>query len=111
MDQGFLDLERLFRFHEAGNFFVTGETPDLKAQRRHLHRVAGFQKPLRRIRLKDPKTGQRLVFLTNNFVLPASTVTNLYGYDLCFRMAFRTEIFEGPNRRQIHDFIGGRYRD
>jgi hypothetical protein len=78
VDQGFLDFEQLLRFHESGSFFVTGETPDLKAQRRHRHTMTGFQEPLRRIRLKDSKTDQRLVLLTNNFVLPASTVTDLY---------------------------------
>ena len=78
VDRGFLDFEQLFRFHEARSFFVTAETPDLKAQRRHLRTVARFQEPLRRIRLKDPKTGQRLVLLTSNFLLPASRVTDLY---------------------------------
>ena len=34
--------------------------------------------PLRRIRFNDPETGKRLVFLTNNFALPALTITKLY---------------------------------
>ena len=33
---------------------------------------------LRRIRLKDPETGKTVVFLTNNFALPAITVCDLY---------------------------------
>ena len=36
-----------------------------------------YQAPLRRIRFKDPKTAKTLVFLTNNFVLPALTITEL----------------------------------
>jgi len=87
VDRGFLDFERLFRFHEAGSFFVTRGKANLKAQRRYSHPVdratglicdqtivltgfyshKGFQTPLRRIRFKDPKTGKRLLFLTNNF--------------------------------------------
>jgi hypothetical protein len=33
---------------------------------------------LRRIRCKDPETGKRLVFLTNQTTLPASTICDLY---------------------------------
>jgi IS4 transposase len=43
--------------------------------------------PLRRIKFNDPETGKRLVFLTNNFVLPALTISKLY------RMRWRVEIF------------------
>jgi hypothetical protein len=34
VDRGFLDFERLFRFHEAGSFFVTRGKANLQAQRR-----------------------------------------------------------------------------
>jgi hypothetical protein len=40
----------------------------------------GFQTPLRRIRFKDPKTGKRLIFLTNNFALPALTSAPLHSF-------------------------------
>jgi hypothetical protein len=33
---------------------------------------------LRRIRFKDPETGKALIFLTNNFALPATTICALY---------------------------------
>ena len=107
MDRGFLDFERLFRFHEAGSFFVTRGKSNLKAQRRYSHPVdrttglvcdqtivltgfyslKGFETPLRRIRFKDPKTGKRLLFLTNNFTLPALTITELY------RCRWQVELF------------------
>src|SRR5271168_3452173 len=107
VDRGFLDFERLFRFHEAGSFFVTRGKANLKAQRRYSHPVdrttglicdqtivltgfyshKGFQTPLRRIRFKDPKTGKRLIFLTNNFALPALTITDLY------RCRWQVELF------------------
>src|SRR5258705_12830158 len=38
----------------------------------------GFDAPLRRVRFKDPESGKTLVFLTNNFALPALTITQLY---------------------------------
>ena len=47
----------------------------------------GFDAPLRRIRFKDPHSGKTLVFLTNNFVLPALTITQLY------RLRWRIELF------------------
>jgi hypothetical protein len=37
-----------------------------------------YQAPLRRIRFKDPANAKTLVFLTNNFTLPAFTITQLY---------------------------------
>ena len=107
MDRGFLDFERLYRFHEAGSFFVTRGKSNLKVQRRYSHPVdrktgvicdqsvvltgfyshQGFQAPLRRIRFKDPETTKTLIFLTNNFVLPAFTITELY------RCRWQVELF------------------
>jgi hypothetical protein len=37
-----------------------------------------YPAPLRRIGYRDPETGKVLVFLTNNFTVPALTVTQLY---------------------------------
>jgi hypothetical protein len=107
MDRGYLDFERLHRLHDAGSFFVTRAKSNLNAQRRYSHpvdRSAGlmcdqtivlagfysrqdFDTPLRRIRFKDPETGKRLVFLTNNFALPALTITELY------RCRWQVELF------------------
>jgi hypothetical protein len=107
MDRGYIDFERLYRLHAAGSFFVTRAKSNLKAQRRYSHpidRSAGlvcdqtivltgfysrqdFDTPLRRIKFKDPETGKRLVFLTNNFALPAITITELY------RCRWQVELF------------------
>lgn len=107
MDRGFLDFERLFRFQQAGSFFVIRGKSNLKAKRRYSHPVdrssglicdqtvvltgfyslKGFETPLRRIRFTDPKTGKRLIFLTNNFELPALTITELY------RCRWQVELF------------------
>jgi hypothetical protein len=107
MDRGYIDFERLHRLHEAGSFFVTRAKSNLQAQRRYSHPVdrstgllcdqtivltgfyshQDFATPLRRIRFKDPLTGKRLVFLTNNFALPALTITELY------RCRWQVELF------------------
>jgi hypothetical protein len=107
MDRGYIDFERLHCLHEAGSFFVTRAKSNLKAQRRYSHPIdrstglicdqtivlsgfysrQDFDTPLRRIRFKDPETGKRLVFLTNNFALPAITITKLY------RCRWQVELF------------------
>ena len=107
MDRGYIDFERLHRLHAAGSFFVTRAKTNLKAQRRYSHPVdrstglicdqtivltgfysrQDFDTPLRRIKFKDPETGKRLVFLTNNFVLTAITIADLY------RCRWQVELF------------------
>jgi hypothetical protein len=98
MDRGFIDYARLHRFHEVGAFFVIRAKSNLRATRRYSHRVdrstglrsdqtvllsnfyahKDFPEPLRRVRIKDLQTGKSLVVLTNNFALPALTITSLY---------------------------------
>jgi len=98
MDRGYVDFERLARLDDAGAFFVTRAKSNLKARRRYSRPVdrstglicdqtivltgfysrQGFQRPLRRIKFNDPKTGKRLVFLTNNFAQDALTIAKLY---------------------------------
>ena len=107
MDRGYIDFERLGRFHEAGSFFVIRAKRNLKAERRYSHKVdkstglvcdqtvtltgyysqKGFPAPLRRVRFNDPETGKRLIFLSNNFALPALTITQLY------RQRWQIELF------------------
>lgn len=98
MDRGFVDFARLHRFQEVGAFFVIRAKSNLNARRRYSHTVdrssglrsdhtivlnnfyarRGFPEALRRIRIKDLQTGKSLVVLTNNFALPALTITSLY---------------------------------
>jgi len=37
-----------------------------------------YPAPLRRVHYVDPDTKKRLVFLTNNFIMPAVTIAHLY---------------------------------
>lgn len=106
MDRGYLDFERLHRLHLAGAFFVIRAKSNLQATRRYSHPVdrstglicdqtialtgfyskAGYPEVLRRIRFKTDE-GKTLVFLTNNFALPALTITELY------RCRWQVELF------------------
>jgi hypothetical protein len=107
MDRGYLDFGRLHRLHEAGSFFVTRAKSNLKAERRYSHPVdrstglicdqtvilSGFYShkdfpvPLRRIKFRDPTTAKRLIFLTNQFTLPALSIAQLY------RCRWQVELF------------------
>ena len=98
MDRGYVDFARLRRLDTASAFFVVRAKKTLRFERRTSHPIDksnGLQcdqsivlaspssrrlypDTLRRIRYRDPETGQRLVFLTNNFALPAQTIPTLY---------------------------------
>ena len=100
MDRGYIDFTRLARLDDAGSFFVTRAKSNMKFVRRYSCRVdrttglicdqtivligfytrQGFDRPLRRIKFNDPETKKSLVFLTNNFALPALTIAKLYKY-------------------------------
>jgi hypothetical protein len=107
LDRGYLDFARLFRFQQAGAFFVTRAKTNLQYTRRYSYPVDKttgircdqtivltgpktamlYPLPLRRIRFTDPDTGKRLVFLTNDFTLPALTIAHLY------RARWQVELF------------------
>lgn len=98
MDRGYLHFRRLFQIHQTGAFFVTralSTTCLLRQYSRPVARATGlradqtvrlngvtthrtYAAPLRRVSFQDPATGQRFVFLTNNFLLPALTIAQLY---------------------------------
>ena len=98
MDRGYVDFLRLFGMHQAGAFFVTRAKSNLDARRissAPVDRATGlicdqtvslmgyqtsqnYPDRVRRIRFRDPSTAKTLIFLTNNFELPAAIVCALY---------------------------------
>lgn len=98
MDRGYLDFARLHVLHRAQTFFVTRAKSNTRFRRVYstpADRSTGiicdqtialtgtnsrkdYPNHLRRIRYKDPETSKTLVFLTNNFVLPAAIICSLY---------------------------------
>lgn len=98
MDRGYFDLARLLRMHQASAFFITRAISRLSCQRlysRPVDKTTGlrcdqtivlagtlsrkkYPEKLRRIRFFDAETNGTYVFVTNNFQLPAHTVTELY---------------------------------
>ena len=98
MDRGYVDFQRLYCFVLAAAFFVTRSKTNLQFNRlesrpvdsstgvrsdqivwlRNLASIKHYPDKLRRIHYVDAETGKSLVFLTNNFELPAVTIALLY---------------------------------
>ena len=98
MDRGYIDFGRLYGLHQTQAFFVTRARRKFQFARRYSHPVdppsgvrcdqtivttgvdtaTTYPQPLRRIVYFDDQKDQRLVFLTNNFQLPAMTIAQLY---------------------------------
>ncbi len=98
MDRGYIDFERLYRFKLELAFFVVRTKSNVLLQRRYSHRVekesgvrsdqtvvlaslqsaSAYPDALRKVAYVDVETGKRLVFLTNNFALPAATIAAIY---------------------------------
>ncbi len=98
MDRGYIDFARLHRLTQAAAFFVVRGRANFRFRRLYSHAIdkqtglicdqtilatgqqtaTDYPDKLRRIKYRDPETGQRLTFLTNNFALPPLTVARLY---------------------------------
>ncbi len=107
MDRGYMDFSRLYTIHQSSAFFITRAKRNLQFKRLYSHIIdkkTGIQcdqiivfkgfyakqdypEKLRRIRYFDAVKNKRLVFLTNNFTLPALTIAELY------RCRWQVELF------------------
>jgi hypothetical protein len=107
MDKAFLDFARLYRFAQQAAFFVIRAKTNLDFQRRASRAVdkssglrsdqtivlcgplvsQKYPTELRRVVYSDTEHHRRLVFLTNNFALPALTIAQLY------RCRWQVELF------------------
>ncbi len=107
MDRGYIDFERLYVFTLCSAFFVVRTKQNMLLQRRYSHPVDQstgvrsdhtvilsafdsakvYPDALRRVSYYDSETNQRLKFLTNNFVLPALTIAQIY------RSRWQVELF------------------
>ena len=98
MDRGYLDFARLYAFSLHNAFFVIRAKSNLRCRRVYSHQIdrgtglicdqsvmlTGFYQckdypdKLRRVKYHDTATNKTLVFLSNNFSLPAMTIADLY---------------------------------
>lgn len=107
MDRGYIDFERLNVFNLCSAFFVVRTKENVLLQRRYSRPVdkstglrsdhtvlltaiasaQAYPESLRRVSYFDVDTNQRLRFLTNNFALPALTITKIY------KLRWQVELF------------------
>jgi len=107
MDRGYLDFERLYKINQSLAFFVTRAKRNFDFKRlysRRMEKATGvfcdqtvtlqgfyakksYPDKLRRIKYYDADKKKRLVFLTNNFLLPAVTIADIY------RCRWQVELF------------------
>jgi len=107
LDRGYVDFARLYVFTQACAFFITRAKKNMQFYRRSSHQVERstglrsdqtilltgvrtaqrYPDPLRRIHYFDAEKDLRLIFLTNNFLLPALTIAQLY------RTRWKVELF------------------
>jgi len=98
MDRGYLDYARLYKIHQSAAYFVTRAKSNFSFQRLYSQKIdkatglkcdqvitlhgyyskKDYPERLRRIVCYDAKGKKKLVFLTNNFTLPALTITEIY---------------------------------
>ena len=98
MDRGYLDFTRLYTLTQSLAYFVTRTKTNLKFRRLYSHSVdkstglrcdqtiiltgvyssKDYPEKLRRIRYYDSENQNDITFLTNNFVLTALTIAELY---------------------------------
>jgi hypothetical protein len=107
MDRAYVDFERLYTLHQCAAFFVVRTKSGIRLRRRYSHPVdktigvlsdqtvvlestesaKHYPAALRRIRYHDAEHNLTLVFLTNNFDLPAIIIALLY------KARWRVELF------------------
>jgi hypothetical protein len=107
VDKGYIDFERLYNLNINSAYFVTRAKSNLQFKRIYSQQVdkslglicdqsvflkgfyssKDYPEKLRRIKYFDSQNNRRLVFLTNNFRLPAITIANL------FKQRWQIELF------------------
>ena len=98
MDRGYLDYARLYRLHQSAAYFVTRAKSNTRYDRCYYQKIdkttglksdqvvtlhgyyarKDYPERLRLIAFYDEAQNKRLVFLTNNFKLPALAITEIY---------------------------------
>jgi IS4 transposase len=109
MDRGYLDFERFYRINKAEAFFITRTKKRFDFKRMYSATVdkeksimcdqtikllgfyvsKDYPEKLRRIKFYDIETDKTLIFITNNFVLPAFQIAMLYKHRWFIELFFK----------------------
>ena len=132
MDRGYVDFARLYNLTRFCSFFVTRAKTNLQFRRLYSHPVdktvglrcdqiivltgyytsKDYPDKLRRTRYYDTETDKLLTFLSNNFIVPALTIAELYKcrwqVELFFRWIkqhLRIKAFYGTSKNAVKSQI------
>ena len=109
MDRGYVDYKRLYKIHCCGAFYVTRAKDNMNYRRLYSqekdiasgvlydqsimlnnhYASKDYPVKMRRIKFKDEQTGKEFIFLTNNFKLKASDITQLYKHRWKIELFFK----------------------
>jgi hypothetical protein len=109
MDRGYLDFERLYNLTKNSAIFVTRAKTNLQFERMYsqdvdkftgvlcdqiikltgINSAKNYPDKLRRIKYYDKETGKKLIFITNNFTLPAIIIAALYKHRWKIELFFK----------------------
>jgi len=109
MDRGYLDFARLYTIHQQSAFFIvrakdslsftrlyshgvdktSGLRSDQTIRLKHFYSYKHYPEKLRRVKYYDAETDTDYVYLTNNFIIPAKTVADLYRHRWQIELFFK----------------------
>jgi hypothetical protein len=98
MDRGYLDFRRLYLLHQCLAFFIIRSKTNTKFRRVYSHKIdrttglrcdqlivltgtktkKQYPEKLRRVKFFDAEKGRSFSFLSNNFIVPAIIIADLY---------------------------------
>jgi len=98
MDKGYIDFQRLYRINQGNAYFVTRAKTNMKFRRIYsntIDKTTGiicdqiilltnrktnekYPDKLRRVKYFNSEINKKFIFITNNFLLPSTTIANLY---------------------------------
>ncbi len=109
MDRGYVDYKRLYRINSCGAFFVTRTKDNMNYRRlyskpkdktkgiiydqiillNNYYAAKSYPEKLRIIKFRDEDMGKDLIFLTNNLILDAAQIAQLYKHRWKIELFFK----------------------
>ncbi len=109
MDRGYVDYKRLYRIHRCDAFYITRAKDNMNCRRvksfpsdkangvlcdqsvllNNYYAAKDYPEKMRRIKFYDNESRRTFVFLTNNFIVKATDIAQLYKYRWKIELFFK----------------------